>query len=246
MQISEHFSHIGPFFFRWRGYLALLLLPIILLSFIDFVFPFGSHTLDLFWEIGCLLVSLLGLSVRVFTVGTVPRGTSGRNTMERRADVLNTTGMYSIVHHPLYLGNYLMALGAFLFPRTWFLPIIGSLAFCLHYERVIFSEEEYLKSKFGDEFRAWAARVPIIIPRFRNYQPPKLSFSWKVAVRRESYGLFGIITTFFVLDVIGDSIAYGRIAFDPFWGAMFVINLFFFLFVQILKKKTNLLRVNGR
>ncbi len=246
MQLSEHFSHIGPSFFRWRGYLALLLLPIILLSFIGFVFPFGSHTLDLYWEIGCFVVSLLGLSVRVFTVGTVPRGTSGRSTRERRADVLNTTGMYSIVRHPLYLGNYLMALGAFLFTRTWFLPIIGSLALCLHYERVIFSEEEYLKSKFGEEFRAWATRVPIIIPRFRNYQPPKLSFSWKAALRREFYGLFGVITAFFVLDIIGDSIVYGKITFDPLWGPLFIVGLVFFLIMRILKKKTNLLRVNGR
>ena len=111
MKISEHFSHRGPFFFRWRGYLFLFLVPIILLSFIGFTFPFGSQTLALFWEIGCFLISLLGLSVRVLTVGSVPRGTSGRSTRKRQADVLNTTGMYSIFRHPLYLGNYLMALG---------------------------------------------------------------------------------------------------------------------------------------
>lgn len=246
MQISEHFTRIGPFFFRWRSYLFLLLLPIILLSFIGFTHPFGSHTLHLFWEIGCLLISLLGLSVRVLTVGSVPRGTSGRSTRKRRADVLNTTGMYSIIRHPLYLGNYLIALGVSLFPRTWALPLIVSLAFILHYERVIFGEEEYLQSKFGDEFRAWAARVPIIIPRFRNYQPPKLSFSWKAALRREFYGLSGIITTFFGLDIIADSIAFRRITFDPIWGALFMVGIAFFFIIRILKKKTNLLKVDGR
>ncbi len=246
MQISEHFTYRSSFFFRWRGYLFLALLPMVLLSFNGFVFPSDSHILDLFWEIGCFLVSLMGLSVRVFTVGSVPRGTSGRSTRERRADVLNTTGMYSIVRHPLYLGNYLIALGALLFTRTWFLPIIGSLAFLLHYERVIFSEEEYLKGKFGDEFRTWAAMVPIIIPGFKNYQPSKLSFSWKVALRREFYGLFGVITAFFVLDIVGDAIVYGRITFDPLWGPLCIAGLAFFLIMRILKKKTNLLRVNGR
>ncbi len=139
-----------------------------------------------------------------------------------------------------------MVLGISLFPRSWLLPIIASLAFIVHYKIVIFGEEQYLESKFGEEFRIWAERVPIIIPRFRNYQPPRLSFSWKAALRRESYGLFGIISAFFVLDVIGDTIVYGRIAFDPFWGPLFVIGLLFFLLMQIIKKKTNLLRVDGR
>jgi len=246
MKTSEHFTQIGPFFFRWRGYLFLFLLPIILLSFIGFNFPFGSHTVNLFWEIGCFLISLLGLCVRVLTVGSVPHGTSGRSTRERKADVLNTRGMYSIVRHPLYLGNYLMALGFSLFPRTWALPIIVTLAFILHYERVIFAEEEYLETKFGDEYRAWAARVPIIIPRFRNYQSPELSFSWKAALRREFYGLSGIISAFFGLDMIGDFIVYRRITFDPLWGPLFIAGIVFFLIMRILKKKTNLLKVDGR
>jgi protein-S-isoprenylcysteine O-methyltransferase Ste14 len=246
MKISEHFNNTGPFFFRWRGYLFLFLVPLILLSFVGFTFPFGSHVFDLFWEIGCFLVSLLGLSVRVFTVGSVPRGTSERSTKKRKADVLNTAGMYSIVRHPLYLGNYLMVLGISLFSRTWFLPLIVSLAFVLHYERVIFAEEQYLESKFGDEFLAWAARVPIIIPRFGNYQPPKLSFSWKSALRREFYGLFGLITAFFVLDTIADFIVYRRVTFDPFWGPLFIFGLVFFFIMRILKKNTNLLKVDGR
>ena len=246
MKTSEHFTQIGPFFFRWRGYLFLFLLPIILLSFIGFTFPSDSHTVHLFWGIGCFFISLLGLCVRVLTVGSVPHGTSGRSTRERKADVLNTRGMYSIVRHPLYLGNYLMALGFSLFPRTWALPIIVTLAFILHYERVIFAEEEYLETKFGDEYRAWAARVPIIIPRFRNYQSPELSFSWKAALRREFYGLSGIISAFFGLDMIGDFIVYRRITFDPLWGPLFIAGIVFFLIMRMLKKKTNLLKVDGR
>ena len=245
MKISENFGHTGRFFFRWRGYLFLPLLPIFLLSFIRYN-PTGSHMDDLLWELGCFLIALLGLSVRVLTIGTVPRGTSGRSTKRPGANVLNTTGMYSIVRHPLYLGNYFIALGISLFLRTWFLPIIVSLAFIVHYKIVISSEEEYLESKFGDEFRAWAARVSVIVPRFNNYQAPELSFSWKVALRREFYGLFGIITAFFALDFVGDFIAYKRITFDPFWTPLFMIGLVFFSVIRILKKKTHLLEVDGR
>ena len=245
MKISENFSHTGRFFFRWRGYLFLPLLPIFFLSLIRYS-PISSPMDDLLWELGCFLIALLGLSVRVLTVGTVPRGTSGRGTRKPGASVLNTTGMYSIVRHPLYIGNYFIALGISLFPRTWFLPIIVSLALIVHYKIVISSEEEYLESKFGDEFRAWAARVSVIVPRFSNYRAPELSFSWKAVLRREFYGLFGIIAAFFALDFIGDFIAYKKITFDLFWTSLFMIGFIFFSVIRILKKKTHLLKVDGR
>lgn len=245
MKISEQLSCTGTFFFRWRSYLPLLLLPVFLLSFIGYEYPFGSHKLDLLWEIGCFLISMLGLSVRILTGGMVPSGTSGRNTKRQKADVLNTTGVYSIVRHPLYLGNYLIALGISLFPRSWSLPIIVSLAFILYYERIIFAEEAYLESKFGDRYRDWAERVPTIIPRFKSYQSAELSFSWRAALRREFHGAVVIVATFFMLEVIADFIACGEIRFDPFWTPLFVMGLSFFLVMRALKK-TPLLKVKRR
>ncbi len=58
-----------------------------------------------------MVISFFGLALRVIVVGHAPYGTSGRNTREQVADTLNTTGMYSIVRHPLYLANYLIILG---------------------------------------------------------------------------------------------------------------------------------------
>ncbi|MGB8874133.1 MAG: hypothetical protein WCC75_12145, partial [Desulfobaccales bacterium] len=43
--------------------------------------------------------------------GLPPRGTSGRNTQGQVAETLNTTGIYSLVRNPLYLGNFLIWLG---------------------------------------------------------------------------------------------------------------------------------------
>ena len=56
-------------------------------------------------------MSFFGLGIRVFTVGFTPKNTSGRNTAEQIADVLNTSGIYSMVRHPLYVGNFFMWLG---------------------------------------------------------------------------------------------------------------------------------------
>jgi protein-S-isoprenylcysteine O-methyltransferase Ste14 len=224
----------------------MLLSPLILLSFAGFSNRMGSIRFELIWELSCFLISFLGLLVRILTVGTAPRGTSGRSTKCPRAEVLNTTGMYSVVRHPLYLGNYLIILGVSLFPRSWALPIIVSLAFILHHERVIFGEEKFLESKFGDKFRAWAARVPIAIPRFRNYHPPELSFSWKVAFKRESYGLFGIGIVFFALEAFGDLMVYHKIQFHLFWLSLFMLGFVSFVVMQFLKKRTCLLKVRGR
>ena len=49
--------------------------------------------------------------IRIYTVGTTPAGTSGRNRDKQIAEKLNKTGVYSIIRHPLYLGNLLIWLG---------------------------------------------------------------------------------------------------------------------------------------
>ena len=73
--------------------------------------------------------------------GAIPAG--------RWPSTLNTSGLYSVVRHPLYLGNYLMWLGVALFSRTWWAPVIVSLVFWLYYERIMFAEEEFLRRQFG-------------------------------------------------------------------------------------------------
>ncbi|MBW6498500.1 MAG: DUF1295 domain-containing protein [Bacteroidales bacterium] len=59
----------------------------------------------------CLFFCLLGFGIRIYIVGHTPKNTSGRNTSGQLADELNTTGVYSVVRHPLYLGNFFMWLG---------------------------------------------------------------------------------------------------------------------------------------
>ena len=96
--------------------------------------------------------SVLGFLVRFYTIGTTPKGTSGRNTKEQVADVLNSSGMYSMVRHPLYLGNYLIWLGISLASFNIYFAVIMSLLFWLYYERIMFAEERFLERKFGDDF----------------------------------------------------------------------------------------------
>lgn len=236
MRLADRFSATGDIFFRWRSWLPLLLLPLFLASFAHQTYPFGSHRLDLAWELACFGVSALGMAARLLTVGTAPRGTSGRNTRSQKAASLNTTGPYSVVRHPLYVANYLIALGMALFTRTWFLPIIVSLAALLYYERIAAREEQFLEARFGDAFRRWATRVPAAVPRPGTWQPPAQPFSWARALDREFYAIGEIAVGFFVLDVLEDWSVHHALSFDPVWTLVATAGGLFFVTMWLRKK----------
>jgi len=171
---------------------------------------------------------------------------SGRNTRAQIADVLNTTGWYSVVRHPLYVGNYFMWLGVALFPRNAWLVIVVSLAFWLYYERIMFAEEAFLRQQFGDTFETWAAQTPAFIPNFRRWVSPKLPFSWKMVLRREYSGLYGVIASLTLLEAVGNFIVEGRLELDTMWTVLFATTTIVYVVLLSLKRRTRLLAVSGR
>lgn len=222
MALREDFEQAGTWLFQRRSFLPLLLLPLFYTAVRDFAHPGASHWMDLVWEAACLAISLSGFGLRIVTVGFAAPGTSGRNRHEQHALALNTTGPYSVVRHPLYLGNYLMWLGASLVPRAWWLPLLITLAFALYYERIMFAEEEFLRRRFGSAFGEWAKGTPAIVPRRLSWIPPDRPFTLRRVLRQEYSGLFALITVYTLLEVGGDLASTGRFAVDPLWGALFV------------------------
>lgn len=114
MSLQEELEKQGIWLFRYRGTLPLIVLLIGTILYLRTeIYPetfFLEETpYEIYFEMLCLLVSLFGLAIRVYTVGYTPRNTSGRNIKKQVADKLNTTGIYSIVRHPLYLGNFFMS-----------------------------------------------------------------------------------------------------------------------------------------
>ncbi len=203
MALREDMEKQGNWLFRWRSYLPLLGIPVFVIAIREsgvMERKFGDAVGD-FWGICAIAVSFLGLIVRCLTAGYAPRGTSGRNTKSQVAEILNTTGMYSISRNPLYLGNFIIVLGITLFIQVWWLALLVWFGFWLYYERIIFTEEEFLRSKFKEQFMEWAKNTPIVIPRFRNWKKSGLGFSFKAAFRREFSTFFAIVTTFFLLEI---------------------------------------------
>lgn len=239
MALREHFEQAGNWLFRRRSFLPLLLLPLFLIALREFTYPGGSHELHLLWEGGCFAVSLAGLALRIATVGFAPPGTSGRNRHEQQANSLNTTGTYSLVRHPLYLGNYLMWLGVASVPRVWWLPVLVTLAFILYYERIMFAEEEFLRRQFGTAFTTWAARTPAFVPQHSPWTPPDRPFSLRQVLRQEYSGLFALVLVYTLLEVGGDFVATGRLQLDPVWGVFFVVTALLAGVLRILKHRPN-------
>ena len=246
MTLKEEFEKTGNWLFRWRSYLPLIMVGLFLIALRDFQYPYDSHALYELWAIFCLTIALLGLVIRIFTVGYVPSGTSGRNTKAQVADFLNTTGMYSIVRNPLYLGNLFIWLGISLFIRSWWLSLIVVLLFCLYYERIMFAEEQFLGEKFGEEFYEWAKKTPAIFPNFRNWQRANATFSFKTALKREYSTLFAIIVSFTSFEIAGEIFINGRFHLDTIWIIIFSISLIIYLFIRIIKKRTTILDIEGR
>ena len=247
MTLYEKLYTQGSWLFRWRSYLPLLILPVLLIALNES--EFFERVLgisDLFWEIFCLLLSFVGLAIRCLTIGYVPKGTSGRNTKNQIAEVLNTTGMYSIVRHPLYLGNFFIFLGIALFIQVWWFALICILTFVIYYERIILAEEEFLRAKYGVLFIEWAEKTPAFLPKFKNWQKPVLPFSFKNVLKSEYRTFFIISTSFPVLDSLEDLFAEGRFKIDIGWGMLFVFGTISCLLLRLLEKRTNLLHVEGR
>jgi protein-S-isoprenylcysteine O-methyltransferase Ste14 len=246
MGLREEFEASGTWLFRRRGYLPLLLFPLLLVAADGSGYTPRDHRLDPLWESVSVLLALAGLAVRVATVGFVPRDTSGRNTGAPQAESLNTSGLYSVVRHPLYLGNYLMWLGVALFPRSWWPPVIVSLVFWLYYERIMFAEEEFLRRKFGVLYTTWAAATPAFVPRLTRWRPPAERFCPLTVLRREHSSLLALSTSLMALEVATDHAYTGRLVLDPLWGTAFSVTLVLCLAVRTVKHRTRLLHVEDR
>lgn len=241
MSLYNSFVKSGNWLFRYRSYVPLFLFIVI----IPFLFfdqeDFGSFQR---WEWGltCLLVSLLGLLIRVFVIMQTPEGTSGRNVTQQEASTINTTGIYSLVRHPLYLGNFLMWLGLILYAGSIEFTLFAIFFFWLYYERIMFAEEEFLRTKFGEQFEIWAQKTPAFIPTFKYYVPATFSFNWKRIIQREYHGIAALIISFAYLNFLKNLLQKHQIFLDTEWKWATIVTIFIYVVVRFLVKKTRILK----
>jgi len=100
-----------------------------------------------------LAIAAAGQAWRIYAAGVIYKNKR-----------LATTGAYSLVRHPLYLGNFLIISGFALACANWVvvLIVIGFLLF--YYPAAIRYEDAKLEGIFGDEWRSWSRETPAMFP----------------------------------------------------------------------------------
>jgi protein-S-isoprenylcysteine O-methyltransferase Ste14 len=245
MSLIEEYNKTGNWLFKYRSYLPLIFF-IMATAVVILDKKFFTDFSNIYFSIICVIISLAGQAIRAFTIGYTPKATSGRNTKQQVADVLNTKGIYSTLRHPLYLGNFFMWIGIVVYVgNVWFI-ISCILLFWLYYERIMFAEEFFLRNKFKEEYIKWAEKTPLFLPRFKHYKKTDFAFSMRNVLKREYSGFFAIFISFSYINFIKNYFEKKIIYLDTFWQISLGFSLIVYITLRILRKNTNILNVEGR
>ena len=242
MALLDSFEKQGNLLFKYRGQFPILLFLLV----IPFVYS-NENMLDKDPTlIISYLISILGFLIRFITIGTTPKGTSGRNTKKQVADELNYMGMYSMSRHPLYLGNFLIWIGICLSTFSVYFVITVVLLFWLYYERIMFAEESFLIKKHGEKYLKWSNSVPAFVPNIFKYKKTEVSFSIISILRREYASILSAVVGFIYVEVLVNYFERNEIFLHPISFKILLITLFIVLVLRSLKHYTKLLNEHDR
>jgi protein-S-isoprenylcysteine O-methyltransferase Ste14 len=191
MSFSNSFEQIGNQLFRYRGFVPVIFAIVaffIQLQDTQERLSFNSY------ESAALLLVIFGHLIRAFTVGRRSMQTSGRNRSHQVAEVLNTSGMYSIVRHPLYLANILIWVGWTTLLSIPWLIVVATFVFVIYYLFIMHAEEQFLRRKFGQNYEKWHRRTPSLIPNPFLYAASSNDFSWRIVFKNEYPGWTASLT----------------------------------------------------
>lgn len=90
----------------------------------------------------------------------------------KKNEALMTSGPFSICRNPLYFCSTIGVLGIALMSNRFSAIAMMLLFFVPTYYFMIKREEVFLLEKFGEEYRAYMARVPRFLPKFSLYEEP--------------------------------------------------------------------------
>lgn len=139
-----------------------------------------------FWPI---ILIVIGELFRTIASGTIVKN-----------EKLATSGIYSIVRHPLYLGSMLIGTGFVLMCMNIFVGLYFIVFFPLCYLSAIVLEEQSLEKRFGSDFHQYRKNVPAFFPikitgKFRSD-----TFSWKLVFQnKEHYNWLTLLATILIL-----------------------------------------------
>ncbi len=127
------------------------------------------------WFIPGMLVTCAGEGLRLWAAGHL-----------RKNKQLTTTGPYSYVKNPLYIGTLLITLGFSAMAMNIWIRVGGFVWFFIYYAPYKKKQEnEKLVSSFGEAWTVYDKAVPDYLPRFTAY-PARGTNRWSFDVVKEN------------------------------------------------------------
>lgn len=175
---------LANYLFRLRGFTPIPLALFILWQ-AEIAWPY--------WVIGLGLM-LAGELIRLISLRASGKITRTRNVGANR---LVTWGLYAYTRNPLYIGNFLLWLGATIFaygPYFNLILVILLLLFFIQYTLIIYLEEKTLLGLFGAEYDLYRQQVPRLFPTLSATEAKSETlYPWQYAFQSEKSSLMAFL-----------------------------------------------------
>lgn len=135
-------------------------------------------------------LAVAGLLLRAWAAGVI-----------HKEKELTVQGPYAFTRNPLYLGSFFLGLGVTVAGGLWYFVLLFGVFYWAIYGKTIRGEAALLEELFGDRYRHYASRVPLVLPRLTPYRPPpgghRASFTFERWRRNREYeALLGTVAGF--------------------------------------------------
>ena len=111
------------------------------------------------WTGGAII--LAGLIVRGWAAGVLEKDRE-----------LAVSGPYAFTRNPLYLGSFVIGVGAVVAGGRAWIGVVFLAFFVWAYRGAMMRENTRLEDRFGDGYRSYRRAVPAFMPRLTPYRPP--------------------------------------------------------------------------
>jgi len=190
--------------------------------------PFLDDTLDFLG----FIVLLTGIVLRMSARGH-------KKAHSGKGEKLVTSGPYTFVRNPMYLGSFLMGAGFILMVWPWWLLPFFAALFYARFTKQIVKEEAYLLKIGGDAYARYCKRVNRIFPSLRHLPRARLRRVVKLDEAfstKEKYGLLGWPVLAFALESFQEWLVFEQTipaqTLKIFFVAAFVFIVLFWILYQ--------------
>lgn len=164
--MSESASNLQQYMYRLTVFLYIYAIAIVILHSINFQFVSMFSRFKplefLYFDILGFVIGLAGLSFCLYA--QIKMGNSWRVGIDEKVKTeLVTTGLYSIIRNPTYLGLFLLNFGIWVIWPTWSV-FLFNLIFVLFLEVQVRCEEDYLYRIHGEKYIEYKKKTKRYIP----------------------------------------------------------------------------------